>query len=117
MMDLDTASAQLLGQACAGDADALGALTERYRGYLTILTRTQIGRRLQGKADAADLVQETFLEAHKHISQFRGQSEIELLGWLRTILAAVISNHIRRYLGTRQRDARLEQAVVVELDN
>ena len=92
-------------------------LLERYRGYLTILARTQIGRRLQGKADAADLVQETFLEAHKHISRFRGGTEAEFLAWLRTILAAVVSNHVRRYLGTRQRDARLEQALAIELDD
>jgi RNA polymerase sigma-70 factor, ECF subfamily len=117
MMGLDATSAQLLRRARSGDADATGALMELYRDYLTILARSQIGRRLQGKADPADLVQETFLEAHKHIRQFRGESEIEFLGWLRTILAAVISNHVRRYLGTRQRDARLEQALVVELDN
>jgi len=116
-MRLDATTAQLLGRARAGDADALGKLTELYRGYLTILARTQIGRRLQGKADPADLVQETFLEAHKHISRFRGQSEVEFLAWLRTILAAVISNHVRHYLGTRQRNARLEQGLVVELDN
>jgi len=117
MMSLDATSAELLRRAREGNAEAAGALMELYRGYLTILARTQIGRRLQGKADAADLVQETFLEAHKHISRFRGQSEIEFLSWLRTILAAVVSNHVRHYLGTQQRDARLEQALVVELDN
>jgi RNA polymerase sigma-70 factor (ECF subfamily) len=117
MMGLDATSAELLRRAREGNADAAGALMELYRGYLTILARTQIGRRLQGKADAADLVQETFLEAHKHIGRFRGQSEIEFLSWLRTIMAAVVSNHVRHYLGTQQRDARLEQALVVELDN
>lgn len=117
MMGLDATSAELLRRAREGNAEAAGALMELYRGYLTILARTQIGRRLQGKADAADLVQETFLEAHKHIARFRGQSEIEFLSWLRTILAAVVSNHVRHYLGTQQRDARLEQALVVELDN
>jgi RNA polymerase sigma-70 factor, ECF subfamily len=117
MMGLDATSGELLRRAREGNADAAGALMELYRGYLTILTRTQIGRRLQGKADPADLVQETFLEAHKHIGRFRGQSEIEFLSWLRTILAAVVSNHVRHYLGTQQRDARLEQALVVELDN
>jgi RNA polymerase sigma-70 factor (ECF subfamily) len=116
-MGLDATSAELLRRARAGEADAAGSLMELYRGYLTILARTQIGRRLQGKADAADLVQETFLEAHKHLGRFRGQSEIEFLSWLRTILAAVVSNHVRHYLGTQQRDARLEQALVVELDN
>jgi len=117
MMGLNASSAELLRRAREGNADAAGAVMELYRGYLTILARTQIGRRLQGKADPADLVQETFLEAHKHIGRFRGHSEIEFLSWLRTILAAVVSNHVRHYLGTQQRDARLEKALVVELDN
>src|SRR5947207_14404478 len=116
-MAVDANVEELIGRARSGDGGAVGSLLELYRGYLTILARTQIGRRLQGKADPADLVQETFLKAHKHISRSRGQSEIEFLAWLRTILAAVISNHVRHYLGTRQRDARLEQALVVELDN
>jgi len=108
---------ETLRRARGKDREALGSLLEQYGNYLTLLARTQIGRRLQGKADAADLVQETFLQVHQHIANFRGSSEAELLTWLRTILAAVLSNHVRRYLGTQQRDARLEQALAVELDD
>ncbi len=114
-MELDLE--EMLRRARGKDREALGSLLEQYRNYLTLLARTQIGRRLQGKADAADLVQETFLQVHQHIASFRGNSEAELLTWLRTILAAVLSNHVRRYLGTQQRDARLEQALAVELDD
>src|SRR3954453_13531106 len=117
MMGLEISSAELLRRAKAGDGDGLGAPLEMYRGYLTLLARTQIGRRLQGKADAADLVQETFLQVHQHIGAFRGTSEGEFLAWLRTILAGILSNHVRRYLGTQQRDARLEKALAVELDD
>ncbi len=49
----------------SGSDSALGKLLEAYRGYLTLLARLQIGRRLQGKVDAADLVQETFLQAYR----------------------------------------------------
>ena len=48
---------QLLEKARQGDGEALGALLELYRNYLTLLARLQISRRLQGKVDAADLVQ------------------------------------------------------------
>src|SRR4051794_5156900 len=77
----------LLDRARAGDDIATGQLLEAYSKYLTLLARVQIGRRLQGKADPADLVQETFLEATRQIKQFRGTSEGELLAWLRRILA------------------------------
>jgi RNA polymerase sigma-70 factor (ECF subfamily) len=113
----ESTAKKLLDRARAGDGAALGNLLEQYRHYLTLLARTQIGRRLQGKADAADLVQETFLQAHQHIGGFRGTSEAEWVAWLRQILAAVVANHVRHYLGTRQRDARLEQALAVELDD
>jgi RNA polymerase sigma-70 factor (ECF subfamily) len=54
---------RLLVLARAGDVAALGRLLERYRGYLALLARLQIGRRLRGKVDAADMVQEAFLKA------------------------------------------------------
>ena len=104
-----------LAMALSGDEEALGELLAAYRPYLIVLAQTQISRRLQGKADAADLVQETFLEAHRHFSGFRGQTDAEFSAWLRSILAGVIANHVRRYMRTKSRDARLERELTVEL--
>jgi RNA polymerase sigma-70 factor (ECF subfamily) len=106
---------QLLASVRAGDELALGRLLERYRAYLTLLARLQIGRRLQGKADPADMVQETFLEATRQFVQFRGDSEPELAAWLRQILAGCLGHLVRRYLGTQARDIRLERALEDEL--
>jgi RNA polymerase sigma-70 factor (ECF subfamily) len=107
---------RLLAAAQQGDSLALGRLLEQYRGYLAVLARLQISRRLQGKIDAADLVQDTFLEAHRHFTGFRGTSEGELIAWLRQILAAVVANVVRHYLGTKRRDARLERQLTLELN-
>jgi RNA polymerase sigma-70 factor (ECF subfamily) len=92
------------------------ARLEGYRAYLTVLARAQIGRRLQGKADPDDVVQETFLHAVRDFAQFRGSSDRELAGWLRQILAARLADLVRRYCGTQGRDVRLEQALRLELD-
>jgi RNA polymerase sigma-70 factor (ECF subfamily) len=108
--------ADLLTLARAGDGVARGQLLEQYRGYLLLLARLQIGRRLQGKTDAGDMVQETFLEAHRDFGQFQGESEGELICWLRRILATNIANLTRHYLGTRRRDVRLERQLAAELD-
>jgi RNA polymerase sigma-70 factor (ECF subfamily) len=106
----------LLRLARNGDGPALGTLLELYRAYLLLLARLQVGRRIQGKVDPADLVQETFLAAHRAFGRFAGRSEAELVGWLRQILAATFVNVLRRYLGTQARDVRLERDLAAELD-
>jgi RNA polymerase sigma-70 factor (ECF subfamily) len=107
---------RLLRLAQAGDGQALGQLLELYRSYLALLARLQIRRRLQGKVDPSDLVQETFLKAHRHFAQFRGRTEAEWVGWLRQILALTVVNLVRHYHGTRRRDVRLERELADELD-
>jgi RNA polymerase sigma-70 factor (ECF subfamily) len=102
---------QILLEARAGDGGSLGRLLALYQRYLTLLARVQIGKRLQGKVDAADLVQETFLEAHKNFALFRGDSESQFIAWLRQILAAQLAQTFRRYLGTQGRDVRLEREI------
>jgi RNA polymerase sigma-70 factor (ECF subfamily) len=106
----------LLQEARAGDVAGRGQLLELYRPYLTLLARVQIGTRLQGKLDPADLVQETFLDAHRYFEHFRGGSEAQLVGWLRQILAGKLADTLRRYLGTQGRDVRLEREIADALD-
>ncbi len=107
---------RLLQLARAHGGAALGQLLEVYRNYLTLLARLQIGRRLRGKVDASDLVQETFLEAHRHFALFQGSTEAALVSWLRQILAARLAKLVRRYLHTQGRDIRLERDLAGQLD-
>lgn len=106
----------LLCLARAGDRTALGQLLEHYRGYLHLMARVQIGRHLQGKVDPSDIVQESFLEAHKDFAQFQGQSEGELVAWLRRILVTNLANLVRYYVGTQRRDVRLERQLHEEIE-
>ena len=107
---------QLLRVAKAGSGPGLGQLLELYRGYLGLLARLQINRRLQARLDASDLVQETFLKAHRHFGQFRGTTEEELVVWLRQILATTLANLVRHHYGAHRRDLRLERELAAELD-
>jgi RNA polymerase sigma-70 factor (ECF subfamily) len=107
---------ELLRRARAGSNPALGQLLELYRRYLALLARLQIDRRLRGKVDASDLIQEAFLEAHRNFAQFRGTVEAEFLGWLRQILASRLGELVRRYVKTQRRDVRLERTLALELD-
>jgi RNA polymerase sigma-70 factor (ECF subfamily) len=106
----------LLARARAGDPAVFGLLLERYRAYLTLLARVEIGRHLRSKLDASDLVQETFLEAHRHFDRFAGVELAQLTFWLRQILMRTLAMQIRRYLGTQARDVRLERQLADSLD-
>ncbi|HWG43679.1 MAG TPA: sigma-70 family RNA polymerase sigma factor [Gemmataceae bacterium] len=108
---------QLIAEARTGTDAGLGPLLDLYRNYLRLLARLEIGRRLQGKLDASDLVQETYLEAHRNFARFQGSNEAQFVSWLRQILAAKVANLLRHYLGTQGRDIRLEQQLALDLDN
>jgi RNA polymerase sigma-70 factor, ECF subfamily len=113
---IDTDPVGLLKDARQGRPDALGRLLELYRGYLRLLLRLQIGRKLRSKIDDSDLIQETLLEAHRQFTRFRGESEGELVNWLREILAGSLAQTIRRYYKTQRRDLRREQEMAAALD-
>lgn len=106
---------QSLALARAGAPEAFGQVLEMYRHYLTLLARLQIGRRLQGKADPADLVQETFLQAHRNVHQFAGETEAEFLAWLRRILSSRLAKLIRHYFGVQGRSVELERELEGDL--
>src|SRR5215831_14463447 len=108
---------QMILDARTGGDSAIGPLLELYRNYLRILARIEIGRKLQGKLDASDLVQETFLEAHRNFRLFQGTDEPQFACWLRQILAAKVANLVRHYFGTQGRDVRLEQDLAANIDN
>jgi RNA polymerase sigma-70 factor (ECF subfamily) len=108
--------ARLLLAARQGNEQALGELLEHFRNYLELLARLEIGRRLQTKIDTADVIQDTYLDAHRGFKAFRGSSEQEFVAWLRAIFATRLSMLLRHYLGTQGRDLRREQGLEINLD-
>src|SRR5262249_33773332 len=87
-----------------------------YRECVLLPARPPIDQRLQSKVAAAEVVQETFLEAHRDFGQFQGTTEGQFLAWLRQVVATNLANLLRRYLGTQGRDVRLERQLALDLD-
>ena len=71
-----------------GDQAALGALYDRFHGDVY-----RFVARLARAADADDLVQMTFLEAHRSAPRFRGDAAVKT--WLFGIAANLVRNHFR----------------------
>ena len=97
---------QLLAAARQGQHECLGTLLELYRNYLHLVARTQIDLHLQAQVNPSDLVQETFLEAYRDFNQFRGQTEVELLGWLRRILLHNLGRLVEKQVRAKKRSVR-----------
>lgn len=97
-------------------ADAHGGDLDRFRSYLLLLARAQLDRRFQGKLDASDVVQQTLLEAHQGLAQFRGQDAGQKAAWLRQILARNLANAVRD-LGRAKRNVAREQSLQKALDD
>jgi RNA polymerase sigma-70 factor (ECF subfamily) len=89
---------------------------DRFRPWLVLLARTQLAGRLGGKLDASDVAQQALLEACRALPQFRGSTEVELIAWLRAILAGVLGDAFRRYHGTQARDVAREVSLEAALD-
>ncbi|MGQ0637710.1 MAG: sigma-70 family RNA polymerase sigma factor [Planctomycetaceae bacterium] len=80
-----------------GSAEALGRLFEECRQFLLLIANQELAADLKPKVAPSDLVQETFLEAQQRFRRFTGQTDAELLAWLRQILLNNLRDATRRY--------------------
>ena len=98
---------QWLEDARSGSTAALGWLLETYRPDLLMIAEADQERLLRKKVDAADLVQQAFLEAHRDWQQFCGETPAELRAWLRQILRHKLAN-LSRWFHNQKHDVRRE---------
>jgi RNA polymerase sigma-70 factor (subfamily 1) len=84
---------------------------EAHRAYLQQIAARELGDDLRAKVSASDVVQETFLEAQRDMTQFRGRGDGELRAWLRGILLHNLRNLERRYRATDRRRIGRERSL------
>jgi RNA polymerase sigma-70 factor (ECF subfamily) len=100
---------EMIQLARRGDRDALGRLLEGYRPWLHILAQRQIGGPLARRVDASDVVQDTFLEAHRDFGRFAGATGPEVMAWLSRVLDNNVAETIRNQAMTAKRAVGREQ--------
>ena len=101
---------QSIRDARNGNHASLGELFDVARDYLRLIAELNLDADLRQKMGGSDLLQETFLNAQNNFSKFRGTTRLELLAWLRTILANNVLRQYRHYCQTQKRDISREQS-------
>ena len=79
MDDSTTNLDELIDSARNGDTAALGSVLEQYRTYLRIVADRQLSAKIRGQVDGSDIVQTTFLQAHRAFDEFRGDGRVRRL--------------------------------------
>ncbi len=101
----------LLNRARDGDRQALGELLQRYHDRLLRLVSFRLDRRLQGRVDPADVVQEAFIDVTRRRDELPQQADMALFVWLRFLVMQKLLEVHRRHLGVQARDATREVSI------
>ena len=113
MADHDVELRLRMERAAAADDDvgAWGALLATHAARLIRVATFRLDRRLRGRIDPADVVQDVFATAAAHRADFlRLDSGVPLFVWLRGIVANKLLETHRRHLDVRMRAAGREVA-------
>jgi RNA polymerase sigma-70 factor, ECF subfamily len=99
----------LLRRALAGDESALAALFDGYRGQLRRMIRLRLDRRLSGRVDSSDVLQEAYLDVRKRLDEYaRDPAAMPFHLWLRLVAGQRLTDVHRFHLGAQMRDAGQE---------
>jgi RNA polymerase sigma-70 factor (ECF subfamily) len=91
-----------------GDREGLATLFSLHRERLWRMVNFRMDRRLLGRVDADDVLQEAYLAAADRLQHYRDESSSSPFVWLRMIVLQTLTNVHRHHLGAQMRDADRE---------
>ena len=86
-------------------------LLQRYRDRLRRMVALRLDRRLFGRVDPSDVIQEAFMEAMARREGYLREPAMPLFLWLRFLTGQKLLEVHRRHLGVKARDAGREIAL------
>ncbi len=108
MNDGPNTSDDLLRRACAGDQQALAEVFSQHRDRLRQMVALRLDRRLQGRLDPSDVLQEAYLDLARRLPDYAREPTMPFYLWLRFLTGQRLIDLHRQHLGTRMRDAAQE---------
>lgn len=104
----DEPTRDLVEQLRKGDRKALAEVFMAYRERLYRMIRLRLDRRLHGRVDTSDVLQEAFLDITKRFDSYVAEPRMPVYLWLRFLTGQTLQQFHRRHLGTQMRDAGKE---------
>jgi len=98
----------MLRLAAAGDQEALSRLFSTHRDRLKRMIELRLSRRLSGRVDDSDVLQEAYLELARKLPEYARDPKLPLFLWMRHLTALKLVEVHRRHLGSKIRDADRE---------
>ena len=108
MSEETDASKVMLIRICAGEQPALAELFAAHRERLRRMVQLRLDRRLQGRIDPSDVIQEAFLDAARRLPEYTAAPSMPPFVWLRFLTAQRLVTLHRIHLGVKGRDAARE---------
>ncbi len=99
---------ELLERIRGDDAEAVALVFAHYRDRLKRMVRLRLDRRLQGRVDPSDVLQEAYLDAASRAAEYAAKPEMPFFLWLRMVTGQRLLEIHRRHLQTKMRDAGQE---------
>ncbi|QDU55925.1 sigma-70 family RNA polymerase sigma factor [Aeoliella mucimassa] len=99
---------QLVSLIRLGDLQALARVFALQRPRLLRTVQFRLDRRLAGRIDPEDVLQEAYLAAVDRIGHFSGETAASLYVWLRLIVTQCLADLYRRHHGAQKRDVGRE---------
>jgi RNA polymerase sigma-70 factor, ECF subfamily len=98
----------LLRLAQAGDQQALATLFARYRDRLRQMVRLRLDRRMAGRVDTSDVLQDAYLDVARRFPEYAAAPAVPFYLWLRALTGQRLIDLHRHHLGAEMRDAGRE---------
>jgi RNA polymerase sigma-70 factor (ECF subfamily) len=98
----------LIQRAARGEDEALVELFNCYRGRLRQMVRLRLDRRLQGRVDPSDVLQDAYIDMAQKLPEYAGKEAIPFFVWLRMVVGERLLRVHRQHLGAAMRDATRE---------
>lgn len=91
-----------------GDENALAALWNEHSLRLERMIQFRLDNRIKGRVDAADILQDAYIDAAKRIGRFASDNFESSFVWMRLIVQQTMTDTFRKHMGAKQRDVRQE---------